>query len=113
MQVVQKLKQGGKYKGKNFQDPEWLAKNQKPNPLTKIMWHGGKAWNWCSPETGGKCGGWRVHNMSQCRGAAASGQSKNRAPNAEGEEHQLRMMQAVTAVPMENKEDELMDGSDE
>jgi hypothetical protein len=78
------------------------------------MWHGGKAWNWCSPETGGKCGGcWRVHKPSQCRGVAAPGQSRNRVPNAEGDEHQLRMMQALTAVLMENEEDEVMEGTDE
>jgi hypothetical protein len=56
---------------------------------------------------------WGVLESSQCRGVAAPGQSKNRAPNAEGDEHQLRMMQALTTVLMENEEDELMDGSDE
>jgi hypothetical protein len=30
MQVAKKLKQGGKYKGKNFQDLEWLAKIRNP-----------------------------------------------------------------------------------
>jgi hypothetical protein len=114
MQVAKKLQQGGKYKGKNFQtDPEWLAKNQKPNPLTKIMWHRNKAWNWCSTETGRKCGGcWRVHKPSQCKGIAP-GLSKSRSPNAEGNEKQLQMMQALTAVLMENEEDDMMDGSDE
>jgi hypothetical protein len=105
MQVAKKFKQGGKYKGKTFQaNPEWLAKNLKPNPLTKIMWHGNKAWHWCSPARRGKCNGcWRVHRPSQCRGVAAPGQNRNRAAK----------MHVLTTVLMENEEDELMEESDE
>jgi hypothetical protein len=104
-----------KYKGKTFQaDPEWLPKNQKPNPLTKIVQHGNKSWHWWSLATGGKCEGcWRVHKPSQCRGVAAPGQNRNRAANAEGDEHQLQMMQALTSALMENEKDELMDESDD
>jgi hypothetical protein len=112
MQAAKKFKQ---YKGKTFQaDPEWLAKNMKPNPLTKTMQHGNKAWHWCSPATGGKCdGNWRVHKPSQCKGVAGSSQNRHKAANSEGDEHQLRMMQALTSVLMENDDDELMDGMDD
>jgi hypothetical protein len=73
--AAKKVRQGGKYKGKSFQDdPEWLDKNIKPNPLTKIMQHKNKPWYWCSPATGGKCDGcWRVHKPSECRGTGAPG----------------------------------------
>jgi hypothetical protein len=44
VQVAKKVRQGGKYKGFT-EDPEWLAKNIKPNPLTKIMQHKNKLWH--------------------------------------------------------------------
>jgi hypothetical protein len=70
-------------------------------------------WHWCLPATGGKCDScWRVHKLSQCRGVAAPGQNRNRGANAESNEHQLQMMQALTMVLMENEEDEVMDESD-
>jgi hypothetical protein len=98
VQAGKKVRQGGKYKGKTFQeDPEWLVKNIKPNPLTKIMQHKNKLWHWCLPATGGKCDGcWRVHKPSKCRGTGAPGPNRVRAVNGAGDEQQLRMMQALT-----------------
>jgi hypothetical protein len=91
--------------------------NQKPNPLTKIMKHQNKSWYWCSLATGGKCEGcWRVHKPTECRGTAAP--VREPTANAGGNE-QLRMMQALTSVLMEeNEEDQdsnkgMMDESEE
>jgi hypothetical protein len=115
VQATKKVRQGGKYKGKSIpEDPEWPAKNIKPNPLTKIMQHRNKPWHWCSPATGGKCDGcWRVHKPSECRGIGAPGQNRVRMDNEAGDEQQLRMMQALTAVLMENEDNEMMDESDD
>jgi hypothetical protein len=88
-----------KYKGKSYkEDPEWLANNEKPSPLTKTMNHRNKAWHWCSVETGGKCGGrWRVHKPSECKGlvqggGSASGSSNNNSSN------ELKLMKVLNAV---------------
>jgi hypothetical protein len=46
IQAAKKSKQGGKYRGKSFHDdPEWLEKNLKPNPLTEVMQHRNKSWH--------------------------------------------------------------------
>jgi hypothetical protein len=49
-------------------DPEWLTKNIKPTPASKIMKHKGSPWHWCGTETGGKCG--------DCKGIPARSDEK-------------------------------------
>jgi hypothetical protein len=104
---VVKQTQGRKYKGKYFkEDPPWLEKNQKPNPLTKIMKHWNKSWYWCSPATSGKCEGClRVHKLSECKGMAVPGQHRGGTANAGGNEQQLCMMQALTSFLMEEPDE--------
>jgi hypothetical protein len=78
--------------------------------------HKNKPWHWCSLATSGNCDGcWRVHKPSECRGTGAPGPNKVRTVNRAGNKQQLQMMQALSAVCMENEEensDEMMDESD-
>jgi hypothetical protein len=109
IKVARKVKQAGRYKYQD--DPEWLEKNTMPNPLTKVMQHRNKSWQWCSTATGGKCEGcWRVHKPSECRGTAP--QRRGTTVNAGGnEQQQLHMMQALTSVLMENDDENQDDRS--
>jgi hypothetical protein len=105
---VAKQPQRIKYKRKFFKDDlVWLEKNQKPNKLTKVMKHQNKPWYWCSPATGGKCEGcWRGHEPSECKGMAVPGPNRGGKVNSGCNEQQLRMMQELTLVFMEESEKE-------
>jgi hypothetical protein len=103
MLVKKKKPQDAKYKGKAFNDPAWLANNEKPNPLTKTMQHRNKAWHWCAAETGGKCDGrWRVHKPSECKGTAGRGGRESVSNGNNGNE--LKLMKVLNAVIGDDEE---------
>jgi hypothetical protein len=71
-------------------DPDWLPKNIKPSPTSKIMKHKGAPRHWCCTETGGKCGGkWRKQKPTECKGTA-------RPEDIVSEGKQLNTMVAVS-----------------
>jgi hypothetical protein len=76
-------------------DPEWLTKNIKPTPPSKIMKHKGSPWHWCGTETGGKCGGkWRKHKPTETR----------------SDEKQMKIAKALQATATaDNASDDKMD----
>jgi hypothetical protein len=81
-------------------DPEWLAKNIKPDSAHKTMMHKGSPWHWCSQESGGKCGGkWRKHKPEECKGISKrelEGKSNGEDPK------KLKMAKALQAVEEDN-----------
>jgi hypothetical protein len=105
VELAKKKKNNPKYKGKSFkEDPEWLTNSEKPSPLTKIMNHRNKAWHWCSPETGGKCGGrWRVHKPSECKGLVARGE-KAAGKDESKSSNELKLMKVLNAVVGDDEE---------
>jgi hypothetical protein len=78
-------------------DPEWLTKNIKPTPASKVMKHKGSPWHWCGTETGGKCGGkWRKHKPTDCKGIPARTDDK-----------QMKIAKALQATATIASDDEM------
>ena len=59
-------------KSNKKEKPQWMFERPADDKLREPREWNGKAWYWCSSETGGKCtpGQYRVHKPSKCQGRA-------------------------------------------
>ena len=90
--------------------PDWLEKNEKPDPIDEERTWKTKTFHYCCEETGGKCDGkWRVHKPSECKGLSFL---KDKAEKV-GARKKLKLAKAygtiVDEMEDDKNEDEEMD----
>ena len=96
-------KGGGKsdmYKGNEGKDnkgkPKWFKEKPAEDEMRKPKYWNKAWWNYCSPETGGKCPGrWRIHKPKDCKSSSFKNKKGGKKTDKSSKTDEVTAQQAV------------------